>query len=142
MVLVDSEIITRLVLAAILGALIGIEREIRRKPAGLRTHALICMGAALFTIVSGNFEADPARIAAGIVTGIGFLAAGVIFRFENKVHGITTAPEIWALAAVGIAVGAGMYLAAVATTIIVLLLLVPGLALEKDGEQLEKKRKR
>lgn len=142
MVLADSEIITRLVLAAILGALIGIEREVRRKPAGLRTHALICMGAALFTIVSGNFEADPARIAAGIVTGIGFLAAGVIFRFENKVHGITTAAEIWALAAVGIAVGAGMYLAAVATTIIVLLLLVPGLALEKDVEQLEKKKKR
>ena len=142
MVRADSEILTRLVLAAVLGALIGVEREIRRKPAGLRTHALICMGAALFTVVSGNFEADPARIASGIVTGIGFLAAGVIFRFENKVHGITTAAEIWALAAVGIAVGAGMYLAAVATTIIVLLLLVPGLALEKDVEQLEKKRKR
>jgi putative Mg2+ transporter-C (MgtC) family protein len=141
MALTETEIVARLVLAAFLGALVGIERDIHRKPAGMRTHGLICMGAALFTVVSGDFISDPARIASGIVTGIGFLAAGVIFRAENRVRGITTAAEMWVLAAVGIAVGAGMYFAGVATVIIVLLLLVPGKALEKDVEQIAEKKK-
>ncbi len=143
MVLVESEILTRLVLAAFLGALIGIEREMHNKPTGLRTQGLICMGAALFTIVSGEFSpANPTGIAGGIVVGIGFLAAGVIFRFENKIHGLTTAAEIWVLAAIGIAVGAGFYFAGIAAAIIVLLLLVPGIIIEKDVDVLTKKKRR
>jgi putative Mg2+ transporter-C (MgtC) family protein len=141
--LTETDILTRLVLAAFLGALIGIEREVRNKP-GIRTHGLICMGAALFTMVSVDFNpSNPTGIAGGIVTGIGFLSAGVIFKAETRVRGITTAAEIWVLAAVGIAVGAGMYYAAVVTTIIVLLLLVPGRALERDVDVIaEKKRKK
>lgn len=153
MVLAENEILTRLVLAAFLGALVGMEREFHKKPAGIRTHGIICMGAALFTVMSGEFSPqEPGRIAAGIVTGIGFLAAGVIFKFESHVRGITTAAEIWVLAAIGIAVGAGFYFAAVAATIIVLFFLVPGKMLEKDVEELaersekaeksEKKRKK
>jgi len=121
----------RLLLAAVLGGVIGFQREMSHKPAGLRTHILICMGSTLFTVVSvlgftGNV--DPSRIAAGVVTGIGFIGAGVIFRGMrgDKVMGITTAASIWVTAAVGIAAGAGLYIIAVATTIItVLVLMIP-----------------
>jgi putative Mg2+ transporter-C (MgtC) family protein len=119
----------RLLLAALLGAVIGLQREKAGKPAGLRTHILICMGSALFTIVSiygfsGN--ADPSRIAAGIVTGIGFIGAGVIFRGMrgDKVMGITTAASIWVTAAIGIASGCGLYAIAVTAAVVTLLVLM------------------
>ena len=121
----------RLLLAAVLGGVIGFQRERANKPAGLRTHILICMGSALFTVVSvlgftGNV--DPSRIAAGVVTGIGFIGAGVIFRGMrgDKVMGITTAASIWITAAIGIAAGAGLYIiAAAAALVTVLVLLTP-----------------
>ena len=119
----------RLLLAAVLGGAIGFQREMSKKPAGLRTHILICMGSALFTVVSvlgfsGNV--DPTRIAAGVVTGIGFIGAGVIFRGMrgDKVMGITTAASIWVTAAVGIAAGAGLYIIATAAAVFTLLVLM------------------
>jgi len=110
----EIEVILRLLLATALGAGIGYQRERASKPAGLRTHSLIALGAALFTVASifgfGN-EVDPSRVAAGVVAGIGFIGAGVIFRTSGAwVAGLTTAASIWVTAAVGMAAGAGMYL--------------------------------
>ena len=115
----------RLLLAAALGAIVGYQRERAGKPAGLRTHTLICIGAALFTIASlyGFGGADPARIAAGIVTGIGFLGAGAIIRTREHIVGLTTAASIWAVAAIGLAAGAGLYLTSVVTTAVILIIL-------------------
>jgi putative Mg2+ transporter-C (MgtC) family protein len=121
----------RLLLAAGLGAAIGIEREFRQKPAGLRTNILIAVGAALFTTVSvqlATVSGTPDRVAAQIVTGIGFLGAGAILHSGRSVHGMTTAATIWVNAAVGMAAGAGEYaMAAVATaiTLVVLAVLAP-----------------
>ncbi len=129
----ETEIILRLVVAAALGALVGIEREINRKPAGMRTHALVCMGAAMFTVVSFMFEGnavDTSRVAAGVVTGIGFIGAGAIWQAKNKVHGLTTAADLWAVAAIGLAVGTGLYLLAIAGVALMLILLVPGRIIE------------
>jgi len=118
----------RLVLAAALGAIIGYQRERAGKPAGLRTHILICEGSALFTVASlygFGSAADPARIAAGIVAGIGFLGAGAIIRREGGlVGGLTTAATIWAVAAVGLAAGAGLYLVSAVTTVVILIVLL------------------
>ena len=115
----EGALVIRLILAVVLGALIGIEREMHGKPAGLRTHAMVSLGACLFTIASMAFGGsdtavlvDPSRVAAGIVTGIGFLGAGAIFRDENKIRGLTTAADMWMVAAIGLAVGIGYYLAA------------------------------
>lgn len=116
------EIIGRLVLAAGLGGLIGLERELRGYPAGIRTMALITMGAMLFTDISQLLGGDD-RIAAGIVTGIGFLGAGVIFREGYTVRGITTAATIWAAAAIGMAIGRELYLVAGLGTIIIFVVL-------------------
>jgi putative Mg2+ transporter-C (MgtC) family protein len=97
-----------------LGGLVGLERQIKRKPAGLRTHMLVSMGACLFTIVStSGFDVDPARVASGIVTGIGFIGAGTIMASRGHIRGITTAATLWVTAAIGLAVGAGMYIPAV-----------------------------
>ena len=121
----------RLLLAAGLGAAIGIEREIRHKPAGLRTNILIAVGAALFTTVSVQLATaggTPDRIAAQIVTGIGFLGAGAILHSGRSIHGMTTAATIWVNAAVGMAAGAGQFaMASVATaiTLVVLAVLAP-----------------
>jgi len=125
----EVEVILRLLLAAALGAIIGYQRERADKPAGLRTHVLICVGAALFTITSifGFSAEEQARVAAGIVAGIGFLGAGAIIRRgEGIVGGLTTAATIWAVAAIGLAAGAGLYLvSAVATALILIVLLLP-----------------
>ena len=128
----DLELIQRLLLAAALGAVLGIERELRQKSAGLRTNILIAVGSALFTLMSIEMAeasgTDPTRIAAQIVTGIGFLGAGAIMRTDVGVQGLTTAATVWVNAAVGVAVGGGEYhLAVIATsvTVAVLLLLVP-----------------
>ena len=132
-----DEALLRLALAATLGGLIGVERELREREAGLRTHLLVALGSALFTIVgaygfhaflaSGQsvVRADPTRIAAQIVTGIGFLGAGAIIRQGLSVRGLTTAATLWVVAAVGLAAGAGYYSAAVVTTALVLLALYP-----------------
>jgi putative Mg2+ transporter-C (MgtC) family protein len=132
-----DESLLRLSLAAVLGGMIGIERELREREAGLRTHLLVALGSALFTIVgaygfhafldSGQsvVRADPTRIAAQIVTGIGFLGAGAIIRQGLSVRGLTTAATLWVVAAVGLAAGAGYYSAAVITTAVVLVALWP-----------------
>ena len=133
----SGELLLRLALAALLGGLIGFERELREREAGLRTHLLVSLGSALFTIVGAyGFHAfldsganvvrvDPTRIAAQIVTGIGFLGAGAIIRQGLSVRGLTTAATLWVVAAVGLAAGAGYYSAAVTTTALVLLALWP-----------------
>ena len=124
---IELEMVLRLIMATALGAIIGYQRERAAKPAGLRTHVLICVGAALFTIASlygFGAAADPARIAAGIVAGIGFLAAGAIIRRdEGLVAGLTTAATIWVVAAIGLAVGAGLYLVSAVTTVLILIVL-------------------
>jgi len=118
------EMILRLLLATALGAGIGYQRERAGKAAGLRTHILIASGAALFTIASifgFSGAVDPSRVAAGVVAGIGFIGAGVIFRGSRNegAAGLTTAASIWATAAVGLAAGAGLYLISVIATIII-----------------------
>ena len=119
------EMAMRLVLAAGMGAIIGWQREKAHKPAGLRTHTLIAIGSALFTIVSiyGFIGGNPSQVAAGVVTGVGFLGAGTILHRTRTVEGLTTAASVWAVAAIGLAVGAGMYLLALVTAIIVFLVL-------------------
>jgi len=125
---IELEMVLRLLLATALGAIIGYQRERAGKPAGLRTHVLICLGAALFTIASlyaFGAGADPARVAAGIVAGIGFLGAGAIIRRdEGLVAGLTTAATIWAVAGIGLAAGAGLYLVSVVTAAIALIVLL------------------
>jgi putative Mg2+ transporter-C (MgtC) family protein len=124
-------IILRLLLATVLGAIIGLQRERAGKPAGLRTHILITLGSALFTVVSVfgfSGTADVSRVAAGVVAGIGFIGAGVIFRGMRGEHvvGLTTAASIWIAAAIGIAAGVGMYLvASIVAIIAVLVLMIP-----------------
>ena len=124
----NTEIIMvlRLLLAAALGAIIGYQRERAGKPAGLRTHTLICIGSALFTIASiyGFGGADPARIAAGVVTGIGFLGAGAIIRTREHIVGLTTAASIWAVAAIGLTAGAGLYLISTVTAAVIMIILL------------------
>jgi putative Mg2+ transporter-C (MgtC) family protein len=118
------DVILRLALAAGLGATLGLEREWRQKPAGLRTNILIALGAALFTILSLRLGTDTGRIAAQIVTGIGFLGAGAILRSGENVHGMTTAATIWVNAAIGMAAGAGEFSTAAIATVVTLIVLV------------------
>ncbi len=118
----------RLVLAAVLGAAIGIERELRQKPAGLRTNILIALGSALFTVVSIDIArrytgGTPDRVAAQVVTGIGFLGGGAILRSGTNVRGMTTAATIWVNAAIGMAAGSGAFALATAATGITLVVL-------------------
>ncbi len=125
-----GEMILRLVLATILGVGIGYYRERAGKAAGLRTHACIALGAALFTVASFAFggNADPARVAAGVVAGVGFIGAGVIFRgmHGDGVAGLTSAACIWVTAAIGLAAGAGLYsIAAIAALLTVIVLMLP-----------------
>lgn len=125
----------RLVVAAVLGALIGLEREIHAHPAGMRTHLLVSMGAAMFTVVSiygfvgpggpDTGPVDPTRVAAQIVSGIGFLGAGAIIKYGTSIRGLTTAGSLWATAAVGMAAGTGQLVLAVAGWAVVLFSLWP-----------------
>ena len=128
----EMEIISKLVLSAFLGMLVGLERQMHHKPAGMREHGLVCMGSCLFAIVSLSFTGgDVSRIASGVVTGIGFLGAGTILHLKGKVVGLTTAAELWVIAAIGLAVGIGLYTISTITTLLVLLMLVSGRFLEK-----------
>ena len=123
-----SRLAARVLIAAVLGATLGLEREWRGKEAGLRTNTLIAIGAALFTVMSLQLGSDHSRIAAQIVTGVGFLGAGAIMRTGENVQGLTTAAMIWVNAAIGIAAGAGhLRLAAIVTavTLVAMLLLSP-----------------
>jgi putative Mg2+ transporter-C (MgtC) family protein len=114
----------RILIAGLLGAAIGVEREWRGKEAGLRTNTLIAMGSALFAAMSLTFGGDPARIAAQVVTGVGFLGAGAIMRTGASVHGLTTAAMIWVNAAIGMAAGSGHVRLAAASTAIVLVAMI------------------
>jgi len=121
---VYTEIILRLVLATVAGGLIGLEREVVHKPAGIRTHMLVSLGSALFALVTiEQLPNEAARIIAGIATGIGFLGAGTIFKAKDEVHGLTTAASVWAVAAVGLAIGFGYYWIMVVAVILILIIL-------------------
>jgi len=127
------DIMLRLILAAGLGAALGIEREVRGHQAGVRTHMLVALGSAVFTVMSiygfpqvaGSAPSDPSRISAQIVTGIGFLGAGAIVKYGTNVRGLTTAASLWVVASVGLAAGAGAYFLAAAGAAIALLALWP-----------------
>jgi putative Mg2+ transporter-C (MgtC) family protein len=130
----DSEIVLRLLLGALLGGIIGFERQHHGRPAGFRTHLLVCTASVLVMIISQYFafrlsvdpsyvRVDPGRIAAGAITGIGFLGAGVIVKAGVNVHGLTTAACLWIVAAIGLALGSGLYLAAGLTFVITFLAL-------------------
>jgi putative Mg2+ transporter-C (MgtC) family protein len=126
----DTELIQRLLLAAAIGGVLGAERELRRKSAGFRTNILIALGAAIFTVAGMTLApgtGDPTRIAAQIVTGIGFLGAGAILHNRDGVHGLTTAATVWVNAALGVAAGGGQYrLAIIGGAIVLSVLLVLG----------------
>jgi putative Mg2+ transporter-C (MgtC) family protein len=119
----ELDMMLRLLLAVVFGGAIGYIREIKRKAAGLRTHILVCLGSSIFTIVSimmaqSSTAVDPSRIAAGVVTGIGFIGAGAIFQSGGNVMGLTTAASIWVAAAIGVAAGAGLYEVATFSTLL------------------------
>jgi putative Mg2+ transporter-C (MgtC) family protein len=121
------ELTQRLVVALGLGAVIGWERELQRMPAGFRTHALVSLGSAIFTVVSAYAFtgplSDPTRIAAQVVTGVGFLGGGAILHYGGTVRGLTTAASLWAVAAVGMAAGAGLFVVASVSTVLVIVAL-------------------
>ncbi|KKO20157.1 MAG: hypothetical protein DCC43_06085 [Candidatus Brocadia sp.] len=135
----------KLLIATVLGGIIGWERERRGRPAGLRTHILVCIGVTLMMVVSEHiFEkykalaadsiirVDPARIAAQVITGIGFLGAGTILRFKTTVRGLTTAASLWVVAGIGLAVGSSCYIPAMLTTLITLFALFLGPLFERE----------
>ena len=128
----DIETIFRLALAIALGGLIGFERELKHRPAGLRTHMLVSLGATVFTIISLSFDVEPSRIAAGIVTGIGFLGAGSIIAQKGHIRGITSAATLWVVAGIGLSIGVGQYIIAIITALFVFVILQLG-KIEKKG---------
>jgi putative Mg2+ transporter-C (MgtC) family protein len=138
----ENEMFLRLLLAVLWGGMVGAEREYRNKSAGFRTIIMISTGSCFFTMMSIAIggASNPDRIAANIVTGIGFLGAGVIFRGDNRVNGITTAATIWAVAAVGMGIGAGYYLAAAAASILILVVLAVLPYLENVIDQLNQQK--
>lgn len=138
----EADFLLRLFLAIIFGGVIGWERQKGHKPAGLRTHMLVCLGSCLFTLISFMANAytqsaafDPSRIAAGVVTGIGFLGAGAIIQSQRGVIGLTTAASIWMVAAVGMAVGYGLFILGGGSAILSLIILF---AMEKVEEKFPK----
>lgn len=131
----ELELVGRLILAAFLGFVIGLERELAGQPAGERTHALAALGAAAFAVLSVTAfpGSDTARVAAGVVTGLGFLGAGMILRKEDhEVYGLTTAAGIWAVGAIGLAVGSGMYTLGITAAVLVAIILVSERVLRFD----------
>ena len=128
----DGQLIWRLVLSVILSGVVGLEREIRGRSAGLRTHILVGLSSCLLMVLSifvaqgfgEPYVFDPGRIAAGVVTGIGFLGAGTIIRFGESVKGLTTAASLWAVAALGLSIGVGFYVAAYTSTALILITLL------------------
>ena len=143
--MVWPEYVLSVILATIFGALIGLEREFHGKAAGLRTNILICLGAAVFTIISRQMttgtEDSVTRIAAQIVTGVGFLGAGAIIQDRGGVHGLTTAATIWLVASIGMACGAHLYQLALITTLIAIIVLIGLAKLARTLEYTEEKNK-
>ena len=120
------QMLVQMVLAVGLGTMVGYEREHEGKPAGMRTHGMVSLGAALFTLVSIHGfggTSDPARLAAQIVSGVGFLGAGAILHDRGSIRGLTTAASLWVTAAIGTTIGAGMYVLSIETAVLVFLLL-------------------
>ena len=138
----EAETVLRLALAAFLGYIIGLERELSGLPAGDRTHAVVSLGSAAFTIASITAfpGGDPTRLAASVVTGLGFLGAGMILKEPgNIIHGLTTAAGIWAVGAVGVAIGSGLYLLGISTTVLIFIILTSERVLKLD-ERLTRRR--
>jgi len=144
MLISEGEILIRLGLAALLGMIVGFERERQNQPAGLRTHAILAIGSCLAMTISINLaiqfvpyvpNGDPARLAAQVISGIGFLGAGAILRYGTNVKGLTTATSLWTVAIVGLAVGAGHYFSAAGTTLALIIVLVLLNVLEKRAIQ-------
>ena len=130
----NSEIILRLILSAIIGGMVGVEREVNNRPAGLRTHILVSVGSALIMLVSidgFNNIGDPSRMAAQVVTGVGFIGAGTIIKTGNSIKGLTTAASLWVCSGIGLAIGNGYYLGGIVTSAIVLLTLISLRVFEK-----------
>src|SRR4030065_1762327 len=121
--LLTLETLESLLLAVAFGAVVGVEREMAHRPAGLRTHMLVSLGSCLFTIMSTSFGGQPAQFAGGIVAGIGFIGAGTIWSEKDKVKGITTAASLWATAAIGLTTGIGDFPLAATVTVLVLIIL-------------------
>lgn len=127
----DGQIMLRLILSVFLSGLIGLERQLHRRAAGLRTHILVCLGSCLimltslyvFDIYNNKVSLDPARIAAGVITGIGFLGAGAIMRDREGIRGLTTAASLWVVAGIGLAIGCGFFIGGIFTTVLVLVVL-------------------
>lgn len=123
----DLEVVLRLVLSAVAGGIVGMEREANNRPAGFRTHILVSLGSALIMLISmygfNGLGGDPARLAAQVVSGIGFLGAGTIMRTGSNIKGLTTAASIWVCGGIGLAIGNGYYLGGIATSIIIMLTL-------------------
>ena len=127
-------IVLRIMLSVICGGLIGLEREEKRRPAGFRTHILVCLGSTIIMILSEdmfrayhkefNITSDPLRLGAQVISGIGFLGAGTIMRYGNSIKGLTTAASLWTVAAIGLSLGSGFYLLGVLSTVIVFIILV------------------
>jgi putative Mg2+ transporter-C (MgtC) family protein len=131
--LLTVEILESLLLAVALGAIVGIEREYAHRPAGLRTHMLVCLGSCLFTIMSSSFGGQPAQVAGGIVAGIGFIGAGTIWAEKDKVKGITTASSLWATSAIGLTIGIGDFPLAITVTLIVFVILASRILFRRLG---------
>jgi len=142
------EVLLRLFAAALIGSTIGLDREVRRKPAGMRTHALVALGAALVTLVVARFEPANGHVDAvsraiqGIIAGVGFLGGGAILKAEHEmVHGLTTAASIWLVASLGIACGVGQWIAALIALAFALIILIVGGPIEGLVHRIASKRK-
>lgn len=136
---IQVDLTIRLVVALLVGAVIGLERELQRMPAGFRTHALVSLGSAIFTVISAYAftgpGSDPTRIAAQIVSGVGFLGGGAILHYGGTVRGLTTAASLWAVAGVGMAAGAGLYVVAVVGGLLVIVALEVFQRLERAAKR-------
>ena len=143
--MISAHDVLAIVLAVVLGAAVGLERELSGKAAGLRTNILICLGAALFTLISRQMAegngGSITRIAAQVVTGVGFLGAGAIIQDRGGVHGLTTAATIWLVASIGMACGAGLYHLAVVTTVAAILVLLGLMPLTRPLQKRSRARK-
>lgn len=145
--LTDSQVAMRLILSVVLSGFIGLERQVHRRTAGLRTHILVCLGSCLtmltsiyiFDIYKSEVPLDPARIAAGVITGVGFLGAGTIINERGGVKGLTTAASLWVVAGIGLAAGCGFYSAGIVATALALTTLfflryVEGIVFRKEDK--------
>ncbi len=143
--LTEVQMIIRLIYAAFLGGVVGIEREVHEKAAGFRTHILVCIGSCvimltsmhIFDIYKGIADADPGRIAAQVVSGIGFLGAGTIIRSRVSIVGLTTAASLWSIAGIGLAVGSGLFIVSAFATVLILASL---LVLSKVHDKVSRKK--